>query len=1242
MKKIVGLFIFALIAWSLNEWLARFAPDNMAKVSVSHVELIMNHHEKAISNTIDDLTCLLEPTPTDSIQLLLSEYSRTNHSPYEIYFFRGNQLVAWTNAELPKTDYRYLQRQSSIFRSDNGWYYKQSADAPHLGDHLFVLLRIKQHYPFDNEYLQNEWHESFDMSSRCSIILNASPNDTTLTDVNDSNGHRLFSIRNNLPTLSSETLALTSFLQLICLSAWLMAALVMIWLTTRHIATSIGGNRAVLIALPICLLVYVWASMSTIPLGSNQLSLFSPQTFAYSSLVPSLAFLGLGIILFMLWCIMACQYVDSTTLRQRLPIFQNDRYYLLLGIFILTAIFIAINWVINIMVYHSADLMLYVDSIDVSATSLIKTIIITLLWMCYIIALEGVYRRTYNAISWRVFLNVLLPLTALLILPIDIFSDIFSHSLTIGFLFSNIIVFYSKRHHEHGMHFSSYVWFMFASALFILFRLTMLNNDKEHQNRELLMNNLTFELMREDDPIAEQLIVKMEPQLRVDSLLSRMVLSGTLSLESETELYTYLRTQYFDGYFSRYDLQIIPCHGPNSFIQLTNDGLEYNCYEYFNGMIETYGSRIAHGSNFYCLYDNDGLASYFGLLRFFNPMTQQAERLYLELNAHENSAETGYPELLVNKRDRINNHKQLKGYSYAKYYDNILSTHFGSYQYPRRSADLPTNEGIEPDSIARFEVLQNNHCHLINRVQNGQTILLSYPTMTPNQLLANYSYLLIAMLTIMTTLLYIGRHAMRIIYVDMSIHERMQSAFITLSLVLFILFCIIASFQSVNRLETASRSRMASTLSSMTKELSRAFYANTSPTDMDNLMQQLADHYTEDAHLYSPKGTLIGTSRRELFINSIKSPLIDDMALTTLQQNNTDEVFQQEQIGKLSFYSIYAPIRQPGSDEVAAYINIPYFEDLKAQRIEIISTLRPMTNLYMIIILLSILASYFLASSITKPLMRLRSGLQHVDLRKRNEKLSYPHNDEIGQLVGEYNRMLDELESSAQKLAASERESTWRNMARQIAHEIKNPLTPMKLSVQYLLKSWDERREDFDAFIRRISKTLIDQIDQLAHTATQFSALAKTPNGEASRVNVVDRLETSVSLFSREPDLNIRLRRETNDAYAMINADQLTSVFNNLLKNAQQARRNDQEVVDIMTHISTNDNVIVIVISDNGKGIPNDIKENIFKPNFTTKSTGMGLGLAIVNKIILDAGGHISFTSKENEGTSFTITLPQG
>jgi nitrogen fixation/metabolism regulation signal transduction histidine kinase len=269
----------------------------------------------------------------------------------------------------------------------------------------------------------------------------------------------------------------------------------------------------------------------------------------------------------------------------------------------------------------------------------------------------------------------------------------------------------------------------------------------------------------------------------------------------------------------------------------------------------------------------------------------------------------------------------------------------------------------------------------------------------------------------------------------------------------------------------------------------------------------------------------------------------------------------------------------------------------------------------------------------------IKDKLSQIKLGRKNEKIAWVRNDEIGGLISEYNRMIDELAESAELLARSERESAWREMAKQVAHEIKNPLTPMKLSIQHLQRSWEDKAPDWSERLGRFTRTMIEQIESLNKIAAEFSDFAKMPKAKNENIDIAEILENAVDLF-QDNKLQINIENTCNEPL-IINADktQILRIFNNLIKNAIQAI-NDIDKGRIDIHLSNTEMSFLVKISDNGEGIPAEQKDKIFSPNFTTKTGGMGLGLAMVKNIVESYQGKIWFESEQGSGTTFFVEFP--
>jgi nitrogen fixation/metabolism regulation signal transduction histidine kinase len=341
----------------------------------------------------------------------------------------------------------------------------------------------------------------------------------------------------------------------------------------------------------------------------------------------------------------------------------------------------------------------------------------------------------------------------------------------------------------------------------------------------------------------------------------------------------------------------------------------------------------------------------------------------------------------------------------------------------------------------------------------------------------------------------------------------------------------------------------------------------------------------------------------------------------------------------LQYISAYVPLLN-SNNEFLAYLNLPYFTQSGALTRDVTNMVVAVINIYLILMLVILLVSVILADRITQPLRMIQNRIAQVSLSQKNEMIRYERSDEIRGLVEEYNYMVQELERSAGLLAQSERESAWREMAKQIAHEIKNPLTPMKLNVQHLQRTIEEGKSDPER-VQRISATLIEQIDSLSAIAREFSDFAKMPSAISSRINLVAKLKNLNQLFESDEDSSIEIDLgEHKRIMVYADKEQLMRVFINLVKNGLQSIPDGKDgKIRIGLELDP-EQMVRVSFSDNGKGIPEEIRDKLFRPNFTTKSAGMGMGLAISYNVIRSFGGRIWYDTVLGEGTTFHVELP--
>ena len=363
------------------------------------------------------------------------------------------------------------------------------------------------------------------------------------------------------------------------------------------------------------------------------------------------------------------------------------------------------------------------------------------------------------------------------------------------------------------------------------------------------------------------------------------------------------------------------------------------------------------------------------------------------------------------------------------------------------------------------------------------------------------------------------------------------------------------------------------------------------------------------------------------------------MALGIIKEQENDQVILEEKVGSLIYKSAYVAVKSFETGELMGVLSIPFFDSQYELEEEIIDIVANIMILFSFIFLAILIVSYFASHILTFPLKYITQKIKRTSLSVYNEPLVWNTKDEIGLLVGEYNRMLENLEESKNALTKSEKESAWREMAKQVAHEIKNPLTPMKLTLQHLNRILHEEKETDKDTIDRSINTLLQQIDTLSDIATSFSAFAQMPIPKQEPYEIVSVLKRTVLLFENEKNADIHIQHVKEEVYVEGDKQLMGRIFSNLIINGIQsvpASRNAR--VDIKLEVKGD--ALFLQFKDNGEGIAEEIREKVFVPNFSTKYAGSGIGLAIAKRGIEHAGGSIWFETEVGAGTVFYISLP--
>ena len=402
-------------------------------------------------------------------------------------------------------------------------------------------------------------------------------------------------------------------------------------------------------------------------------------------------------------------------------------------------------------------------------------------------------------------------------------------------------------------------------------------------------------------------------------------------------------------------------------------------------------------------------------------------------------------------------------------------------------------------------------------------------------------------------------------------------------------------------------------------------------------LEMLAKNTQTTINLYDPHGRMIRSTQPELFDRYLLASRINPQAYYQLVHENRMQVITEETLGELEYSSLYAPIYN-AQGKLVAIANIPYFAKGSYAVSDVPSILAAIINIYILLLLAAIFVGTAIANQLSEPLAEIGRKMKLIDVSKETEHINYRNKDELGELVGAYNKMVDALEESTRRLAQTEREQAWSEMARQIAHEIKNPLTPMRLSIQHLIRlkqrgveGWEEKFED-------VASSLLEQIDILSNTASEFSSFAKFYYEETTLLDLAELINDQKLFFDTRENIRIVYDYCHRGCMVQVRKGQIIRVLVNLVSNAIQALEEKGGYIRIT--LKEDAGFYIVAIDDNGPGVKPEDEHKLFKPNFTTKSSGTGLGLAICRNIIEQSGGKISYHRSELGGACFSFSLP--
>jgi two-component system, NtrC family, nitrogen regulation sensor histidine kinase NtrY len=1210
----VVMFLLALAAESLffSDFEYRFrtkmfnktliAKERILEECISAMKPIMannHHHGSVIENNLF--------TIAEQNEITILEYL-------------DKKLINWSDNgfSVPKILNDSVFAKPLIFLQ-NGWFMPKTIQT--RNEKIVGLLRVHTDYSFENDIIKSGFEKDFKMPGNVGFS----------TDKNASEFHIFNTAGDFLFSLSFPQVKGESYFMLIPLCLWFAVFVLIILFSFEMFKFLVNRGEkyfAVGFIILVFSLIYFLILITGKPSVLFETELFSKYGFSLYAFIPSLGHL---VILSILSTGTAYIVYFHFPFQEKVRGKTSHDYILLTILFICGAsLFICCNLIFtNLVLNTNLSFQIY-KVLELNVFSVLGFAAITMLMLVPVLFLLKVFQITkqfrQKTIVFSFMPSLIIPVVFYFndpgtLLPFLIFYIVIALSLWISGT-KNVGIF------------NLTVIFSLISGIYSLYIITVLTERK--LTEKLKIQAVT--LSTENDPEAEQLLLDMWPVLSNDTTLAGMMKVGFFENTDFERISDYLQNNYFTGYWRNFNFNPpIPCRNDQSlYIGQGNEVME-NCFSFFEDRIRRDGHQLT-GTNFYFIDNQGGRAYYIGRL-FFKTDKGSTNGLFIEFYSDVNVFQPGYSELLLDKK--YHGYARLKDYSFAKYINGKIVLRNGEFPYDETDAAY-----VEESPDYKFFKLEGFN-HILYKNGNA-TVLISRPKLTAEDLIISFAYLFAFILLFFNLLILIVRRPELKNAFNLNFRQKLQLSFIGVLLFSFLLIGGVVAAFTIRQYQAKHTENLKEKLNSIYLELESKIsmekqisidWRGSNYSSLNDLLIELSNIFKTDINLYDLYGFLIATSRPEIFFRDLTSRRINNMALINLADLTRSEYYQKEKIGSLKYISAYVPFIN-ADNKVIAYLNLPYFRMQSVLAKEISNLMVAVINLTLLLVVITMSLAVFISGRLTSPLTMLGKGLASVGVGKKSEQLLYKGKDEIGELVKQYNRMVNEIEESAGKLANSEREYAWREMAKQIAHEIKNPLTPMKLNVQQLFKAWKDRAPGFEKNLERFTLNQIEYIDNLSSIASSFSAFAKMPLTNPMEVNLLDQIKITLELFKNTDNVTFHVQwPHESKIIIFIDKEHLNGIFSNLFKNGIQSIPAGRDGM-IKVNINVNNYKVVVSISDNGSGIPEELQKKLFTPNFTTKSSGMGLGLSIVKKYIENANGRIWFDSETDKGTVFYIELP--
>lgn len=1205
---------------------------------VKKAESYLHHHQKDFNSVLADtglINRLLGRTSS------LQEFTSLTTKPYGIFLYSsddfGNTRMLFWNDQLAVPPDELLASEDGEYfdKLSNGWYFisKKTLQAKQGRTLAFALIPVRSEFFIETDYLPE--HFSFGRTADKRVRISKEPTEFAVKSLS---GMPIFYLAKKTANAVPYNDSLSIYLRL----GAILLLLIFFYRYSESFARKSGAWRAIgllaLLLLAIRLVSYFYPGL----LNLRQFEFFSPLIYGSNAIQRSLGDLVINSILFCWLVLFAWSKLKNEEDLSRNFSFRSKLIAGLLALVLLIFSTFILASVIRSLVADSKISFDVTNFFSLNQYTIAGFFVLACLSLSYYYFSQLLFRLIFPLLKERRFMVYfiigfagLLYLTTrsgnpevLFYLPVLIWLLVYTWLINSKGVFLNRI----------RINIASILTWIFIFSASIAAIMLSQNSKVEWEKRKSIAEKLAVQT----DPSSEMMMSIAVKYLDNDFLSENF--SRFHKEEEGQVLRDSIITGNYSGFLNKYDTRLYVYDSANR--ALYNE--DPTSYEALN-VIFTVQSKPTATEGLYYYETSFDKFNYIIRREVKDTAGKKMGSFFIVSNLKNFSRDALFPELFRQSKGTDPENSPI--YSNAVYIKNRLVSPPGNYPY----ATWLNDEEI-PKEEYRLKT-SGDYDELWYRASKEKVVVIARKRETTIETITLFSYIfcsflfLVAFLQLLSLIVRTGANwqGFRKL-LQINIRSQVHSTIIFISVFSFLVIgaATISFFISRNR--QSNNDKLSRTMKIMVNEMEKKMsdhntfddvvkiYDSVSNNGLQKLVDEVSDIHGVDVNVYDLDGNLQVSSEANVYTKGVLSKKMEPRAYFHLSRLRQVQHVQEEKVGNFSFLSIYSPVRNE-QGEVEAFVNIPYFTSKPELRQEISNFLVTIINLNAFIFLIAGLIALIITNRITNSFSLISNKMKEVNLGKQNEAIAWNRNDEIGELVQEYNKMVAKLGESASALAKSEREGAWREMARQVAHEIKNPLTPMKLSIQYLQKAINNNQENVKELSASVANTLVEQIDHLSKIAADFSQFANIGNVRAEVFDLHDVISSLRDLYLSNQQVEFVWYPVLEKL--LINADktQMNRLFTNLFTNAVEACRERGNCrIEVNEHKDAGQ--IVISIKDNGEGIAAEMQERIFVPNFTTKSSGTGLGLAMCKGIVEQAKGSIWFETKQGEGTTFFVQLP--